>query len=194
MLPEIFVLLGAAFILIAAGIYLVGTIKGKVKPNRISYAIWGLAPLIAFAAQVSEGVGLQSILTFAIGIGPVLIVAASFLHRSDAWRLTMLDYVCGALSLVGLILWYITQDGLLAILFSLIADIFASIPTIVKSYKAPSTESPIAYFLTGIGAFIIVLTITTWNFATYAFPLYVVLLNVIIYSILKFKSSKRFAR
>lgn len=187
MLPEPFAYIGIAFTWVATIIYLVGTIKGTVKPNRISFFIWALAPLIAFAAQVSEGVGIQSFLTFSIGLGPILILVASFLHKSTAWKLHSFDYICGILAIVGLILWQITQDGLLAILLSLLADIFASIPTIVKAYKAPHTESPAAYLLTGIGALITFLTISNWNIETYAFPLYIVLLNATVFSILRLR-------
>ncbi len=188
MLPESFAILGIALIWIATIIYLVGTIKGTVKPNRVSFFIWAIAPLIAFAAQISEGVGIQAFLSFSIGAGPLLVLAASFLHKGNAWKLTFFDYSCGIIAIVGLILWQITQDGVLAILLSLIADVFASIPTVVKAYKAPQTESPAAYFITGIGAIITFLTISNWNFATYAFPLYIVLLNVLVFSILRLRS------
>lgn len=196
MLPEQFVYLGVICSLVACTFYLAGTIKGTVKPNRVTFFLWALAPLIAFFAQLDEGVGPQALLSFALGFGSLLILGASYLHKNKhaAWKLTRLDYICGAISLIGLCLWQITQIGTIAIMFSIVADIFAAIPTIIKSYKAPNTESPAAYLLTGTGGLITFLTITHWNFANYAFPLYTIVINYFIYGILYFRFKKRLSQ
>ena len=57
--------------------YLYLTIKGKVKPNKITWFFWGLFPLIAFSAQIYQGVGLVAWATFAAGAAPFLVLIAS---------------------------------------------------------------------------------------------------------------------
>lgn len=52
MLNENFVILGAVIFAIGSLSYLIDTLKGKVKPNRVTFFLWALAPLIAFAAEV----------------------------------------------------------------------------------------------------------------------------------------------
>ena len=74
-----FVIVGVALQLIGVVSYLVDTLKGKVRPNRVSWFLWALGPLIAFSAQLDHGVGLVALMTFAVGFGPLLILIGSFL-------------------------------------------------------------------------------------------------------------------
>ncbi len=104
MLNQNFVMVGAIIATIGSLSYLTDTVKGKVKPNRVSFLLWSLAPLIAFFAELKQGVGIQSLLTFVVGILPLTIFAASFVNKKAEWKLTRFDLTCGALSLVGLIL------------------------------------------------------------------------------------------
>lgn len=47
MLPPIFVIVGSVIGSIGALWYLIDTIRGNVKPNRVSFLLWSIAPLIA---------------------------------------------------------------------------------------------------------------------------------------------------
>ncbi len=73
MINENFVILGVVIGFIGSLSYLLSTIKGKTKPNRVTWFLWAIAPLIAFAAEIKEGVGIQSLMTFSVGFGPLLI-------------------------------------------------------------------------------------------------------------------------
>lgn len=187
MLNENFVFVGIAIGSIGTISYLISTIKGKTKPNKVSWFFWAAAPLIAFAAQIKQGVGVQSFLAFSVGFGPLLIFLASFLNKKSEWKLTKLDVVCGLLAFVGLILWQITQVGNVAIFFSIMADGLAAIPTIVKSYKFPQTENANAFLFGAINATFTLLTISNWQFAEAAFPLYIFIICVILFVLIKFK-------
>lgn len=58
MLDANFVFAGLFLNIIGAFSYFLDTIKGKVKPNKVTWLLWALIPLIAFAAEVKQGVGL----------------------------------------------------------------------------------------------------------------------------------------
>jgi hypothetical protein len=55
MLDSHFVILGAILNVIGGLSYLIDTIKGKAKPNRVTWFLWALAPLIAFTAELKQG-------------------------------------------------------------------------------------------------------------------------------------------
>ncbi len=135
MLDERFVLLGALIGSLGSISYLVATIQGRARPNRVTFFFWALAPLIAFVAELAEGVRIQSVMTLMVGLSPLAIFIASFVNRQSEWRLTRFDVGCGVLALAGIALWSLTREGTLAILFSIAADGFAAIPTILKSYS-----------------------------------------------------------
>ncbi len=190
MLNENFVIVGIVIAAIGSLNYLIGTVKGKVKPNRVTFFLWALAPLIAFIAEIKQGVGIQSLMTFSVGFSPLIILIASFLNKKAEWKLGSFDFICGGLSLIGLILWYVTKVGNLAIAFSMLADGLAALPTISKSYTYPETESSWAYLTTAIMAILTLLTIKTWDFANFGFPIQTLILNLILFMLIQFKLGK----
>ena len=187
MLDERWVIIGAIFSIFGTATYLIDTLKGKAKPNKVTWALWALAPMIAFGAEISQGVGLKSLMTFMVGFGPLLVFIASFVNKKAYWKLHKLDLVCGGLSILGLLLWMITRVGNIAIFFSVLADGLASVPTITKSWRFPQTESSTIFLLSGINATITLLTIDVWNFQHYAFPVYILAINALLFVLIQFK-------
>lgn len=194
MIDERFVIFGVLLNIFGSIGYLIGTIKGNVKPNKITFFLWSVVPFIAFFAQITKGVGIQSLATFSSGFIPLLIFIASFVNKHAHWKLTLFDFICGILSVIGLMLWLITKEGNIAIFFSIVSDGFAALPTIIKSYKAPETENATAYLMSGLNGLITSLTIKQWTFAYYSFPLYLVLCNGILYALIQFKLGKHFQK
>lgn len=196
MIDPRFAILGALIILTGNAAYARDTVRGNTQPNRVSWTLWALAPMIAFAAEVAQGVGLNAVLTLAVGFGPLMVVAASFLDPKAYARVTPFDWGCGALSLAALGAWAATGRGNVAILLSVLADFLAAIPTIRKAYLHPETEHAAA-FLSGVaGAAITLLTIKPedWGFASVAFPAYILLDSALISSLILVPRSRRPAR
>ena len=187
MLDERFIWVGFALSLYGGLSYLIDTLKGKTKPNRVTWFFWALAPLIAFVAEIQKGVGLQSLMTFSVGFTPLLIFIASFFNKKSFWKLDRLDYIIGGLAFIGVIVWQITGEGNLAILFAILVDGVAAIPTVIKSYTNPETESPTIFLLGMVNAVITLLTIRVWNFAHWGFPVYILGITVILYALIRFK-------
>jgi hypothetical protein len=186
------VIVGVVVQIIGAWGYFVDTIRGKVQPNRVSWLLWTIAPLVAFAAEIQQGVGIQSLTTFVVGFVPLLIFSASFVNRKAEWKLSRFDLACGFLSIIGLIVWSITRTGNLAIVFSILADGFAAVPTIVKSFKEPESENHLPYTAGVVNSAIGVLAIQRWDFQSYAFPIYLLLVSSVIAALIKFQLGKRF--
>lgn len=193
MLNPNFVIVGTLIGAVGTLAYIVDTIKGKVKPNRVSFLLWSIAPFIAFAAMMKQGVGISSLMTFSTGFLPLLVFIASFVNKKAEWKLTRFDLVCGFLSVVGLILWLITKVGTIAIIFSIMADGLAAIPTIRKAFSYPETEIAWPWFATSIGVVLTLLTLKSWTFADYGFIVYILLVNTLITVLVQFKIGKRFS-
>lgn len=194
MLDERFVIVGALLSIYGTWHYLIDTLKGKTQPNRVSWLFWALAPLIAFWAEINKGVGIHSLMTFIVGFNPLLVFIASFLNKNSYWKLSKMDYFYGGLALLGMVLWQITGEGNLAILFSILADGFAAIPTVVKSWHDPESENPSVYFYSMLNAGITMLTIKIWDFAHWGFPVYIFGICALLYVLIRFKPGLRYAK
>jgi len=177
MLPESLAIVGAILGALGGVYYLVETLAGKAQPNRVTWLLWGVFPLVIFVAQRVQGVGGISWVSFAAGFTPLLVFAASFFNRKAYWKSEPQDYLLMAAAMVGIVLWAITDKPNLALLFSLLADVLASVPTLVKAYRHPHSESWGAYALSALGFGISLMSIQTHTVETTAFAAYVFLLN-----------------
>lgn len=89
--------------LVGGAKYIKGTVSGQIQPNKVSWFMWSLVPLIAFAAEIKQGVGiLPALMTFMAGFVPLLIFIASFVNKKAYWKIERIDLACGLFSFVGL--------------------------------------------------------------------------------------------
>lgn len=190
MLDPRFVIFASLFNIAGSAVYAYKTFKGETKPNRVTWLLWMVIPMIAFFAELQEGVGLQSLMTFMIGFGPLLVFIASFLNKQSYWQMSKLDWACGILSIVALVAWKVSGHGDVAIAFALLADGLAGLPTLIKSWKAPQSEHYAPYLACAISAGITLLTISNWTFANYAFPAYILCTGVGVAAVIYFQSGR----
>ncbi len=161
--------------------YIYDTIKGTTRPNRVSQSLWAIAPLIGVGAAISSGADwMTTIRTFMAGFIPLTILIASFANKNGYWKTTKFDYFCGMFSVIALFFWLIIDLPVYAVLLAAIADLFAAIPTIKKSWTNPESETGIAYILSFFSVIVIIPTIKTFDIQNTAFQIYLLLVNVII--------------
>jgi len=83
MLNRNFIIVGALIGAAGSAAYLIDTVKGKAKPNRVSFLMLSIAPLIAFFAQINQGVGLEALMTFSTGFLPFTVFITSFINKQS---------------------------------------------------------------------------------------------------------------
>lgn len=171
------VFLGAAVQLIGSLFYAKETLSGNARPNRITWLMWSVAPLIATVASLASGVYWAVLPVFMAGFGPFLVFLVSFINPKSYWKLHTFDYICGLLSILALILWGITKNPLIAIIFSIASDGFAALPTIIKSWKYPATESVGIYVAGLFSALTSFSALRMFNLSEMAFPVYLVFID-----------------
>lgn len=171
------VIIGAVAQFIGAFFYIRETIRGNTKPNKITWLVWTIAPLIGTIAALSDGVGWAVLPVFMAGFIPLLVFIASFVNKKAYWKLQPFDYICGILAILALVLWGITKEPVVAIIFSLTSNFFASIPTIIKSWKYPETESVSSYMAGLFSALTGFFALKTFGVEEIAFPMCLVLVN-----------------
>jgi hypothetical protein len=172
-----FVYLGSALGVLGGVFYLRDTLRGTTQPNRVTWLLWAVAPLLAAAVELHSGVGVRTLTTFVVGFMPLLVFIASFHNPAAQWRIGMLDYVCGALSVAGTVGWLVTRSGMFALVASIAADGLAALPTLLKSWTHPETESVSSYLGALANTTILLLTVQHWTSAEVAFPIYIVAIS-----------------
>jgi hypothetical protein len=177
---EYLVVVAAVASLLAAIVYIRSMFTSNTIPNRVTWVMWSIAPLIASAAAISNGVDWAVLPVFMSGFCPLLIFIASFFTKKAYWKLSKLDYFCGALSGLALVIWYFTRDPNLAITLAIASDAFAALPTLKKAWSNPETES-IWPYLTGIfSPMTSFAAAAVWSFTEIAFPTYLIFTNLLL--------------
>lgn len=170
---------------LSAGIrYFIATCKGIVKPNPVTWLFWGIAPLIAALAQFQHGYTPVTATTLALSLGPLAIFIAALRVKGKHWRIGIFDIACGAFAAAGIILWQITSDPVVALIFGILADIAGGIPTVRKAYIAPHTEEALPYVLSACSMVLTVCTVRDWDFINYGFPVYIFGINALIFTLI----------
>ena len=182
MLPAWFTVFSVAIRLFGGAQYAWGVWRGRARPNPITWFLWGLTPLITFFASLQYGLKPQSLVLLALAASPLAVSAVAVLKHDMREHFTPFSLTCGLFALAGIALWQATAIPELAIIFSIVADIFATLPTLRKAYKRPESEYAWPYFMSVLSMAVTLLTIKQWQFAVYAFPLYMLLVNVVLWS------------
>ena len=162
--------------------YVKDILHGSTRPNIVSWGLWVLLLLISIFAQISAGASWS--LVFLIGdlVGTSLILVLCLVgygYQEYGW----LEGVCLLLAVIAIVSWQLTRQPLLAIIFAIIADLMASIPTVVKAYRDPRSEHPASWFVVVLAAALGLLSTTIVNPANLIFPAYVLLINGLIGSL-----------
>ncbi len=164
-------LLGAALPFAAGLRYAYGTLRGRVRPNRVTWFVSGVTAWIAGIGQLTQGVRLPAVLTLAVAVVPTLIVLASVVNREAYWRATRLDRACLALAGAAVVV-LLLSSGDLAIAMGITARGLGAVPTIVKAYRAPGTEQATAFTAGVAGAACTLFSLQQWTFRTAGFAIY----------------------
>lgn len=192
-------MLNAKFVFLGGGIAFAGclsyardTLRGDAQPNRVSWLLWAVATMLVTVAEIRQGVGLQWLMSFAIGLGDLFVFAASFVSRNGVWRLGRFDIACGGASILGLVVWGLTSNDTVALVAFIVADALACIPTLTKSWSAPLTETLSTYAAAGASALITLMTVKVWSSGAIAFPIWIAAVNVVFLLLIGTRIGARF--
>ena len=170
--PQLLVVVSVLLMVWGAYDYLRDTLAGKTKPNRVSWSLWALAPLISLGAAFDADADVwASIRVLVGGIVPAVIFLASFINKNSYWRLGRFDWFCGGLSLAALVFWQLADSPLVAVLLATAANTLATIPTLVKAWNYPETESRLIFITSFISAILIIPAIPVWTIANSTFQI-----------------------
>lgn len=175
--------LGAAFFNIWSYVpYVRDIARGTTKPHPFTWFVWALINAIAFFAQLSAGGGAGAWVTATIVVGCVVIALLSLVRGER--RITWFDWVCFGGAIVSLILWRLSEDPFLAILFVTLTDGLAAVPTFRKAYLRPHEETASTYALGVVGFALELVAFESFNRTTALYPAFIVVMNVVLVALL----------
>ena len=158
--------------------YIRDIFKKTTKPDVVSWVGWALLTGIAAAAQLSAGASYSVVVPIFATLGNIAVIIVGI--KFGYTKFSRLDMFCFGLGLGSVFLWMITADPILAIYLLIVADFIVTIPTIVKTYYKPGTETASAYLLFSFAALLGLLASSNAEPQNVAYPLYIVVENLVI--------------
>lgn len=155
--------------------YVRDTLSGKTRPHVFSWFVWGSIEAIAFFAQIAGGAGAGAWVTGASAGVALFIAGVAFRHEDK--QIQLFDWIALSGGIVGILLWRLAGNPLLAIVAVTIADAFAFFPTFRKAYHKPHEETVIEYVFSAIKFVVAVFALQSFNFTTMLYPISVIFTN-----------------
>ncbi len=168
--------------LTSSGQYAVAVLRRRARPDIVTWFLWGLTPMIAVAAQRGDAPLPELLVTFVIGLGPLVVTVVALYTDRSASRLTPFTLLCAGAALVGIVLWQLTDRPGLAIVFCIVADVFATLPTLRKAYADPGTEYAPSYLISTLAALAAFGVIEHRDFTAAGFPLYLFFVDAVLFT------------
>ena len=178
-MKETLAIIGAIIMLLATFPYLVDIVKGKTRPNIVTWLTWsiligiGAAPLFA-ANQTNAALLLVGdfCATFAVVIFGLWYGTA---------KLDRFDMFCQIGAVVGLLLWLIFNSALIAIMATIVIDFIGTVPTLKHSWKSPEEETPVTFLLGVVATIMTLLSLRTYSVSAWVYPAYLLLSNAMLF-------------
>jgi hypothetical protein len=148
---------------------------GDTKPNAVSFFLWTVLEVIALIAQIQAGASWSIIILIGVTFNTTLVTILALIgYGYKEYGKT--EVICVIFAVLAIVIWQVTGEPVLAILLSILADAFASIPTLVKTYKYPESEHAFSWFLITLGGICGILATNIFNTANLAYPIYSLLM------------------
>ncbi|MBP6884872.1 MAG: hypothetical protein KBC17_03560 [Candidatus Pacebacteria bacterium] len=155
--------------------YLRDIIRRRVEPHPYTWLVWTIVSCIVFFGQVAKGAGIGALPTAAAEIFTVIIFFFSLKHGFKNIR--KIDTVFLIVALLGIVPWILTKDPTISVIIAVSIDFIAFLPTIRKTWKSPSSETPLLYGMNVVRHILMIISLEAYNIATVLHSIAMIILN-----------------
>ena len=138
-----------------------------------------LLAAIATAIQFAEGASWSIIIPLMTTINTAIISALAI--RLGYAQFTKTDIACFGLGIGATVLWLFAHQPLVALFLVMAADSIFTIPTVVKTYRDPSSEPALLWFIYVVGASIGISASASFDVYNLLYPVYLALWAAVIW-------------
>ncbi|MEI7539212.1 MAG: hypothetical protein WCJ36_00365 [Candidatus Saccharibacteria bacterium] len=170
--------------------YFIDMVKGKTKPRVVSWFIWSVLAAIACIAALIDGHYPTAIFLLLSSLAPMAVVVFGWRLGGDR-SIEWLDIICLLGALIGVVLLVIFNSPAFAVIITIIIDLIGGVPTLVHAWRRPNEETWLEFALAGVAALCMLLVVNSWEVTAFVYPLYLLLINLGVMSIILFRKKRK---
>lgn len=182
-MPQLFLLISNLLIIASYVLYAADILQRRAKPHRTTRFVIFAIVLIAFlslSAQKSP----VTIWLFGMSLfGAFAILLLSLKYGMGGWA--KLDIASIIIAASGIIVWKLTNNPTLALYAAMVADMAGMVPTLVKTYRYPRTESGRFFLFSSFASGLNLLAQPAWKIYEVIYPLYLFFINLTVVVLIK---------
>lgn len=160
---EFFTILSGILIAIGYVSFIRSTLNGSMKPNSATWIVWFFQDGLMAASALAAGIGPSAVMPVVWFLGAAAMLPLSLKYGSKE-PFTALEKTCLALSGLGILLWAATGSPLTALVASVTTVNIGGIPTVLKAWREPASESLVGWLLMLGATASVSLAVQTWTF------------------------------
>jgi len=170
------VLAGAILTTVSTLAYMWAIVRGPVRPQRMTRFLLAVITALSFVSLWAGNDRTGMWLALA-SFGEALAVWIISLWRGMGGT-DRLDWICLGLCTAGVAVWLLSGESFVGLVASLVADAIACVPSLVKTFRLPYTESAFFYALGAIAGVCVALA-GPYDWQTLVFPVYIAVINAV---------------
>lgn len=171
--------------------YFLGIYKKEIYPHNLSWLGWAFITFVGGVAMLADGGSWSVVILFANCLSCVFIVLYSLYKKVGIWSTTVYDYVFFGLGILGVILWQTFSLPIIAIVCAVLADLSFGIPTIIKAYKNPKSETYLAWLACAISGLLSLFAVKSLAASEFLYPLYLFIFDTTVLLIIILLRNKK---
>lgn len=179
-MKAIFGILSSIVLIIGGVPYLIDIHNKKVHPHILSWVGWSFITALGGSAMLASGSHWVVALLFANTFLCFSIAGYSIIRKVGVWSTSIYDFLFFGLGILGLVLWRVTGSPIIALVLAIIADFSFGLPTIIKTYKNPESETYFAWLASTASGLLSLFAIENFNFSEVAYPAYLFIFDMIV--------------
>lgn len=152
--------------------------SGKTKPAIVSWITWLLLSLLVAFASYAEGAVVSTVIASALVIECGAIILMSL--NKGKFSYTRFDGYCQLAALLGLVLWRLTNEPMIAIILFVVVDAIGALPTWRHAWRRPKEETLSTFALSILGNALALSAIPTFTLTMTLVPAYLLILNTVL--------------
>lgn len=168
----------ASLTVVAVWPYLRDILSHTTKPNLASWIVWSTLTGIGCIASFSLGEITVGVILAAATLATASVVVLGLRYGYVAF--TWLEWACLAGAGLGLAVWAVTRDALLAVFITVIVDFIGAVPTLVHAWRKPFEETWRFFAISAVGAFFGLLALSSFTVSSLPYPIYLTAMNAFI--------------
>ncbi len=174
-MQTVFIVISSILALISPVIYAWSILKGESKPHRTTRFVLLLITALSTVSLIAQHNNVAVWLAGVSTLQAIIIFYLSIQRGMGGW--SKIDILCLIIAIIGIIVWQTTNNPILGLYFSILADFTGMIPALIKTYQLPHTENVWFFALDTLAGLFTLFAVTTFTAEQIAYPIYIFIIN-----------------